>query len=159
MIWTFFWKITVFFSRAADCLTELGFQHTNYPKLNLKFSRNLFRMGKQETCFIKKRTRTVVDLHFRPVANSFFSNKIHKDFFNEKSNYLLNDTEIPILSPEKYFLFLCYHGAIHHYSSLHWLNDVLVFAVKVPLDQEKIQKTGHTFKVEEPCSDYLCSSL
>lgn len=126
-------------SIAAEELKKAGYGTTNIPDTR-KFSFKLFSLAKHEIWFFNRITKTHVDLHYRPVKNRFYSARYFKLFLSEKIDYLINGIHIPVLNNEKYFLFLCYHGVVHSFSSLLWLNDVYVFSQKIDFDQEKVKK-------------------
>lgn len=142
---------------AGEILKKIGFLNTDLPKKKSLFSRFFFRIGKHEAFFLKKSTRTFVDLHIRPVGNSIYSNRFYRLFFSDIFAYHLNGVKIPVLHPEKYFLFLCYHGAVHHFSSLHWVNDAYIFASKISFDKEKLKKESRRLKLSK--SVYLTYSI
>jgi len=136
------------FASAAGILHESGYRQTNFPEGNNWFKQKVFNIGKHESVFINRALKTVVDLHIRPVGNTLFSARFHKHFFSEKQPYEMNGIQIFIPSAIHYFIFLCHHGAVHGYASLHWLADICAFYRKYPMPPEELLKTSEVLRLE-----------
>jgi hypothetical protein len=136
------------FAYASGILHKSGYRCTNYPENSSRFKKRIFSTGKHEAVFINRTSRTVIDLHIRPVGNTLFSARFHKLFFSEKQSYNMNGIQLYIPSVIHYFIFLCYHGAVHGYSSLHWLADTCAFYRKYPLPPEELLKTSEFFRLK-----------
>ena len=136
------------FSPAAEILNESGYRRTNYPENSSWFKQRIFNIGKHESIFINRSAGTVIDLHIRPVGNTLFSARFHKHFFSEKQPYDMNGRQIYIPSIIHYFIFLCHHGAVHGYSSLHWLADICTFCRRYPLPLEELLKTSEILRLK-----------
>jgi hypothetical protein len=136
------------FSSAAKILQESGYMRTNYPEDSGRFRKWIFNIGKHESIFVNRSAGTVIDLHIRPVGNTLFSARFHKHFFSEKQPYDMNGRQIYIPSIIHYFIFLCHHGAVHGYSSLHWLADICTFYHRYPLSPGELLKTSEILRLK-----------
>ncbi|MBN2215128.1 MAG: nucleotidyltransferase family protein [Bacteroidales bacterium] len=136
------------FVSAAEILHESGYIRTNYPESSNRFKQWVFTTGKHESVFINRTSGTVIDLHIRPVGNTLFSARFHRYFFTERQSYEMNGIQLYIPSLIHYFIFLCYHGAVHGYTSLHWLADICAFYHKYPLRPDEILKTSEIFRLK-----------
>jgi hypothetical protein len=135
------------FKYAAEILHESGYQRTNYPEGSNRFKQWIFSTGKHESVFVNRASGTVIDLHSRPVGNTLFSARFHRLFFSEKQPYEMNGIPLYIPSIIHYFIFLCHHGAVHGYTSLHWLADICAFYRKYPLQPDKLLKASEIFRL------------
>jgi len=63
----------------------------------------------------------------------------------------LEGTDIPVLPSEKYFVYLCYHGALHQFSRLAWLLDIRVFLIqrRDKLDIKKVMAIASALHTEK----------
>lgn len=136
------------FPTASAILQESGYRRTNYPENSSRLKQRIFNIGKHESIFINRTSRTVIDLHIRPVGNTMFSERFHKHFFSEKQLYEMNGRQIYIPSIMHYFIFLCHHGAVHGYSSLHWLADICTFYRRYPLPPGELLKTSEILRLK-----------
>ncbi len=136
------------FLKATAILQESGYRRTNYPEDSSRFRKWIFNIGKHESIFINRTSRTIIDLHTRPVGNTLFSARFHRHFFSETQSYEMNGIQIDVPSIIHYFIFLCHHGAVHGYSSLHWLADICWFYRRYPLPPEELLKTSEIFRLK-----------
>ncbi|HJX70908.1 MAG TPA: nucleotidyltransferase family protein [Bacteroidales bacterium] len=136
------------FASASGILHESGYQRTNFPEGGSWFKQRVFSIGKHESVFVNRASKTVIDLHIRPVGNTLFSARFHRHFFSEKQSYDMNGVQILIPSAIHYFIFLCHHGAVHGYASLHWLADICAFYRKYPLPPDELLKTSEMFRLK-----------
>ncbi len=134
---------------ASELLAKLGYHISNLPSQNRFFSKKMFSLGKHETAFFNRQTRTYIDLHLRPVGNSLFSSHYHKILFSNLQSYELNGISLPVPSMENYFLFLCYHGTVHQYASLHWLADVYTFMKRFPMPIDRLERQARKLRLEK----------
>ncbi len=133
---------------AAEILYESGYRRTNYPERSNRFKQWIFSTGKHESVFINGASGTVIDLHTRPVGNTLFTARFHKLFFSEKQTYEMSGMQLYIPSIIHYFIFLCHHGAVHGYASLHWLADILAFYRKYPVAPDELLKVSEIFRLK-----------
>ncbi len=136
------------FSSASAILHESGYLRTNFPENSGRMKQRIFNAGKHESFFVNRSTRTVIDLHIRPVGNTMFSAGFHRHFFSEKQTYDMNGRLVFVPSVIHYFIFLCHHGAVHGYASLHWLADICAFYQKYPVQPEELMKVSETLKLK-----------
>jgi hypothetical protein len=73
-----------------------------------------------------------VDLHVKPLANTIITRYRCRNFFSDLQYLPFEGITVPVLPPEKYFVYLCHHGACHQFSRLGWLLDIRSF-----YDQQK----------------------
>jgi hypothetical protein len=112
---------------AHDILRELGYLHTNLLHYPGKFSRKFFLIAKREVHYFNRNIRMSIDLHIRPGANTYLTAHRFSTFFQLLKQYDLEGTSVTVLSDEAYFVYLCYHGALHQFSRLAWLVDIRAF--------------------------------
>ena len=134
---------------ASEILLKLGYNLSNFPKDNRIIRRKMFGIGKHETAFFNRQTKTYVDLHLRPIGNTLFSARFHRIFFSDVQAYELNGIRLSIPSMENYFLFLCYHGSVHQYASLHWLADVYTFLKKFPVPLDQLERLASKLRLKK----------
>lgn len=134
---------------AADILIHLGFRGTNLPEKRDRIKRLLYRIGKHECSFYNRQSRTFIDLHLRPVGNSVFSARYHRKFFSGVQPYDFNGTAVSAPSAKDYFLYLCHHGAVHQFGSLHWLADISAFIQKYPIPVEELFELASTLRLRK----------
>ena len=136
------------FEKAKGVLHGLGYNRTNYPEEGGWLREHIFKTGKHECFFINNKNRVCIDLHIKPVANSIFDEKYHRIFFNQTEQYEFHGTPVYVPSPLNYFLFLCYHGAVHQYGSLHWLADICYFTRLHPFSSEELIQKASELRLE-----------
>jgi hypothetical protein len=107
-------------------LSGFGFTRSNLN--NRKWiNRRLFLLSKREVHLSNPLNGIHIDLHVSPGANTHLTKKFFGDFYADRQIYRLENIDIPVFPPEKYLLYLCYHGSLHQYSRLGWLADVRTF--------------------------------
>jgi hypothetical protein len=136
------------FLSASAILRKSGYIRTNYPENSSRIKQIIFNIGKHESVFINRSAGTVVDLHIRPVGNTLFSARLHRHFFSEKQPYDMNGIQVYIPSIAHYFIFLCHHGAVHGYASLHWLADISAFYRRYPLPPKELLNVSEVFRLK-----------
>jgi hypothetical protein len=108
-------------------LSESGYTRSNLNDYPGPFRRKLFLIAKREVFYYNSSNRISIDLHIRPGANTYFTEHRFSDFFSRLKQYDLEGTPVTVLSDEAYFVYLCYHGALHQFSRLAWLADIRAF--------------------------------
>lgn len=115
------------FIRAHDLLRRLGYSRSNLDGHVTGFSRRLFLLAKREVQYWIPGVRNHIDLHVRPGANAYLTAGRFRGFFDDLEVDELDGSALPVLPPEKYLAYLCYHGALHQFSRLVWLLDIRTF--------------------------------
>jgi hypothetical protein len=110
-----------------ELLTHSGYTRSNLNDYSGKFRRKLFLIAKREISYYNRINRVAIDLHIRPGANTYLTEHRFSDFFSRLKQYDLEGTPVTVLSDEAYFVYLCYHGALHQFSRLAWLVDIRAF--------------------------------
>ncbi len=130
-------------------LTEAGYTHSNLNDYPGKIRRKLFLIAKREVSYYNPGNRIAIDLHIRPGANTYLTESRFNDFFQRLQQYDLEGTPVTILSDEAYFVYLCYHGALHQFARLAWLADIRAFLkVKAEgMDFNKVQAIAGKWRV------------
>ncbi len=108
-------------------LSEAGYTRSNLNDYPGKLRRKLFLIAKREVSYFNPSTRIAIDLHIRPGANTYLTEHRFDDFFQRLKPFDLEGTSVTVLSDEAYFVYLCYHGALHQFSRLAWLADIRAF--------------------------------
>ncbi len=131
-------------------LTDLGYNWSNLNDFPGKLRRKIFLIAKREIAYFNKEFTCAVDLHIRPGANTYLSAKYFKGFFSGLRTDDLEGTPIPVLPDEAYFVYLCYHGALHQFSRLAWLMDIRAFLKlkNSDLDQKQLISLAKSLRVE-----------
>lgn len=112
---------------AHEVLNGLGYTLTTLKNLKTAFGRRIFLIAKREVQYISPVSQCIIDLHVRPGANTYLTAGYFRGFFTGLSEVDLEGTMIPVLSREKYLVYLCYHGSLHQFSRLAWLLDIRAF--------------------------------
>lgn len=108
-------------------LTDAGYTRSNLNDYPGNFRRKLFLIAKREVSYYNPGNRIAIDLHIRPGANTYLTEHRFSNFFQHLQQYDLEGTSVTILSDEAYFVYLCYHGALHQFGRLAWLADIRAF--------------------------------
>ncbi len=137
------------FDRAHAVVNGLGYTWSNLNVFTSRFTQRLFIHAKREVAFASPVTRNSIDLHVKPGSNTYLTARFFGDFFTGLASYDLEGVAMPVLPPEKYLAYLCYHGSVHQFSRLAWLLDIRGFLrlKKDELDYARligIAKSWHT---------------
>lgn len=62
------------------------------------------------------------------------------DFLNDTSTLLINNTQIPIISNEKFFVYLCIHGSKHLFERIEWVVDIDKYIRTQDIDWDEIDR-------------------
>lgn len=135
-------------ARAADLdkahalLLTMGYSQSSLNRYKGRFARKVYLVGKREVDYFNPSSQSRIDLHLRPGANTYLTAYNFRNFFMELETTTIDGFPIFIPPPEQYFVYLCYHGALHQFMRLGWLMDIRAFlAVKGnTLDYNKIWK-------------------
>ena len=127
--------------------------------LTSTWKQRLFVSAKREVHYFNRNTRCAIDLHVKPLANTIITRYRCSDFFSDLRHLPFEGITIPVLPPEKYFVYLCHHGACHMFSHLGWLLDIRNFfnQQKEMLSIEKILSVAGSINTER--SVYLAFYL
>jgi hypothetical protein len=131
-------------------LTADGYNQSNLNAHRGKLSRKIFLIAKREVHYFNPRNRSHIDLHLRAGANTYLTNSLFRDVFNELEIFDLDGNPVTIFAREQYLVYLCYHGALHQFSRLGWLMDIRAFVMvhKDILDYEKAISLARKSKSE-----------
>ena len=126
--------------QAHVLLAELGYTQSNLNAYPGKTSRKIFLIAKREVHYFNPEKGCHIDLHIRPGSNTYLTTGVFRDFYDRLETYDLEGNPVQVLPPEKYLVYLCYHGGLHQFSRLGWLMDIRAFLAlkKDVLDFEKI---------------------
>ncbi len=113
--------------KAGEILRKLQYNGTDYPGKNKRLKKMFFRIGKHESHFLNACNGTCIDLHTKPAGNTLITRRLYRFLFENTEQYTMHGVSVPVPSRSDYFLFLCYHGAVHQFGSLHWLADICDF--------------------------------
>jgi hypothetical protein len=130
-------------------LTNSGYSRSNLNDYPGSFRRKLFLIAKREIFYYNPGLKIAIDLHIRPGANTYLTEHRFSDFFQRIKPYDLEGTSVTVLSDEAYFVYLCYHGALHQFSRLAWLMDIRAF-LKLKganMDMQEIQTIAGNWRV------------
>jgi hypothetical protein len=121
-------------------LTKLGYSCPVPLSEPLSWKQRLFLTAKREVNYFSADRKGVVDLHIKPVANSFITAGRYRAFFAETEQVRFEGINIYVLPVEKYLVYLCYHAACHQFSRLAWLVDIRNFyrQQQESMDMEKM---------------------
>jgi len=108
-------------------LSESGYTRSNLNDYSGPIRQKLFLIAKREVSYYNSSKRIAIDLHIRPGANTYLTEHRFSDFFCRLEQYDLEGTPVTVLSDEAYFVYLCYHAALHQFSRLAWLVDIRTF--------------------------------
>lgn len=108
-------------------------------------------LARREIHFAKVGAGIAIDLHTRPFANTLFTKGLYSGFFSDIEQVIFEGVTIPVLPDEKYFVYLCYHGACHQFSRLAWLMDIRRFYElrKNSMEAERIIGLTELLKVKK----------
>jgi len=115
------------FPKTHSFLISAGYISPNYPSHKGHIFQKLFIIARREVQYLSETSGCHIDLHIKPGANTYLSEGRFRDFFDDFVPYNLEGKELLIPPPEKYFVYLCYHGALHRFSRLAWLIDIRTF--------------------------------
>ncbi len=113
--------------KAHLLLTGAGYTQSNLNAHTGKLSRKIFLIAKREVHYFNPRNKSHIDLHARAGANTYLTDGLFHDVFNELETFDLDGQPVTIFAREQYLVYLCYHGALHQFSRLGWLMDIRAF--------------------------------
>lgn len=113
--------------KVHDLLATLGYNRSNLNRYAGRLSRKRFLIAKREVQYFNRDNRCAIDLHIRPGANTYLTEKNFRDLLTNLVNENLEGTPVKVLPDEAYFVYLCYHGSLHQFSRLAWLLDIRAF--------------------------------
>lgn len=133
-----------------DMLTRQGYTRSNLNAYKKPWTRKLFLVAKREVAYFNPEHQCAIDLHVRPGANTYLTAVRFKDLLNALIPFDLEGTPVPVLPDEAYFVYLCYHGALHQFSRLAWLMDIRAFLQlkKNTMDYAVVRNIASTLWVE-----------
>lgn len=131
-------------------LEQMGYTQSNLNEYPGKWRRKIFLIAKREIHYFNSQTGCAIDLHIRPGANTYLTAKNFRGFLNELKTFDLDCTRVPVLPDESYFVYLCYHGALHQFMRLAWLLDIRAFLqLKYQtLELNKVARIARALNVE-----------
>jgi hypothetical protein len=134
-----------------ESLLKMGFYCVEWGINKRSWRRNIILMARREIHYIKAGEGFAVDLHTRPFANTLFTIKQYAGFFTDIQHVMFEGVVIPVLPDEKYFVYLCHHGACHQFSRLAWLMDIRRYyeTRKGSMDAEKIIELAESLKIKK----------
>lgn len=135
---------------AHRVLIELGYDQSNLHDYKSRFAKKIFLLGKREVHYFNAISGCHVDLHIRAAANAYLTAGRFRDLFTDLQSYDLEGIPVPVLPPEKYLVFLCYHGALHQFGRLGWLMDIRFFIINMAkeLDFNKVEWIARSLGTE-----------
>ena len=133
-----------------DMLTHQGYTRSNLNTYKKPWARKLFLVAKREVAYYNPEQKCAIDLHVRPGANTYLTAGRFKDLLTALIPFDLEGTPVPVLPDEAYFVYLCYHGALHQFSRLAWLMDIRAFLQlkKNTLDYAVVRNIASTLWAE-----------
>ena len=136
--------------RVHELFSGLGYTQSNLNQYNSKLARKIFLIAKREVSYFNRETRCAIDLHIRPGANTYLTARYFKEFLSDLKTDDLEGTPVPVLPDEAYFVYLCYHGALHQFSRLAWLMDIRAFLLikRNDFDYPKLIAFGRSLHAE-----------
>ena len=81
---------------------------------------------------------TNIEFHWSMLDTDHPVSLLNMDFFDDKKNLQLNNIDIPIVSNEKFLVYLCIHGSKHMFERVEWVVDIDKFIKNQKLDWNKI---------------------
>jgi len=131
-------------------LKELGYTESDLDRHSGRISRKIFLIAKRELDFLNPGNGCRIDLHVRPGSNAYLTARLFRDFFTDLETYNLEGSQVWVLPPEKYLVYLCYHGGLHQFSLLGWLLDIRTFLElqRDKLDLEKLVRQARGIRAE-----------
>ncbi|HEX2394652.1 MAG TPA: nucleotidyltransferase family protein [Bacteroidales bacterium] len=129
---------------------KLGYSVSNLNEYPGKWRRKIFLIAKREVHYYNRENNCAIDLHIRPGANTYLTEKYFKGFLTGLKTYDLEGTPIPVLQDESYFVYLCYHGALHQFSRLAWLLDIRAFLImkETTLNFDTVHRIARSLNIE-----------
>jgi hypothetical protein len=138
------------FGRLHDVFTQLGYQSTNLNSYKTAFRKKVFIIAKREVQYTSRAIQGHIDLHIKPGANTYLTAGLFRNFFTDFTDYQIEGVDIPVPPPEKYLVYLCYHGSLHQFSRLAWLMDIRAFLLikKDMLDYARLLAIARALRTE-----------
>jgi len=115
------------FERTHDVIGGLGYTWSNLNGFTSRITQRLFIHAKREVAYSSPATHNNIDLHVKPGSNTYLTARLFTNFFTGLESFDLEGVAMPVLPPEKYLAYLCYHGSLHQFSRLAWLLDIRAF--------------------------------
>ncbi len=131
-------------------LGNKGYVQSNLNDYPGQWRRKLFLVAKREVHYHNPEKNLSIDLHIRPGANTYLTENNFRPFLNDLQSFDLDGISVPIPEPNSYFVYLCYHGALHQFVRIAWLLDVRMFLLsqKQNLDIKAIFELAQKVQIE-----------
>jgi hypothetical protein len=131
-------------------LTGMGYMQSNLNAYTGILPRRIFLTGKREVHYFNPANKCHIDLHIRPGANTYLTAGLFRDFFTRLEDFDLEGHPVQVLPPEQYFVYLCYHGALHQFSRLGWLTDIRAYLSlkRGELDYDRVLSLAREMRAE-----------
>jgi hypothetical protein len=108
-------------AKAAELLLSQGYQ----PMFKLSRAQEAAYLASLGQCsLVSSHSAGVVDLHRALLPRDFFFPLNFERVWERRVTLSLGGMEVPTLCPEDLLLFLCVHGAKHHWTYLKWICDI-----------------------------------
>ncbi len=132
-------------------LLKTGYKCVEQGMKAQTWKQKMITLARREIHFVKAGAGIAIDLHTRPFANTLFTKGLYSGFFSDIEQVIFEGVTIPVLPDEKYFVYLCYHGACHQFSRLAWLMDIRRFYElrKSSMEAERIIRLAELLKVKK----------
>ena len=130
---------------AQQLITQLGYTTTRPTYSLAGFKKSYYLAHRHDIALYNQQRQVEVELHFN-------LNYLGLPFFKlaeiPKKTIRLNHHHISIPSNEYHLLYLMLHAAIHAYSRIRWLHDIVLFLENTAVDINNVFSLSKTLKVE-----------
>jgi hypothetical protein len=136
--------------RQGDVITadmafhELGYSHSNHKTglpLNTDIGRKFIK-GRSELDYMSHKHGICIDLHWHLSLSSHAFPVDMKKLWTQMKRVQGDYGQLSELPITMHFIFLCYHGAKHHWLRLHWLQDIAILVNQGELDWSRVIVTA-----------------
>ncbi len=135
-------------SKAERILKKKNYRRRSPPEKSSLKKVDLFMRNGHHFHYLNSGSQTRVDLHWKLIRTPQRLPLTFKDMWENKETVLLGGREIPTLSKEQTFLYLCEHGSNHAFYRLFWLCDVAEFIHQNPrIKWEKLLERAHRLNI------------
>lgn len=135
---------------AIQYIEQQGYVCTySYQSLSAK-QKIAFQKVNNQLAFFHSTKKIKVEIHWRLFANPYLLPIPFDELIADGSQITVGKTSIPCLSAKHLLLYLCAHGAKHHWSLLYWLVEVAALVKKENFEWPSILKEAIQLGIERP---------
>jgi hypothetical protein len=141
-----------------SAIEHTGYQCSyDYNSLNRK-QKKAFQKANNQLTFYHQKKKIQLEIHWRLFANPHLLSFDFNELIQEGSTIQIGQETIYQLSQEHLLLYLCVHGAKHHWSLLYWLIEVASLIKREDYNWDELLEKSIKIGIDRPLVQALILS-